>query len=189
MFRILLCRCVSNLFAMPWAAGIVLLAGFGSLVTAFTAQYVFDVAPCELCWWQRGPYALAILLGGLALVFQANAKAAKIFLALASFVFLVGMGLAIYHTGVEQHWWADGSACALTPITEKSLSELSIADLRNQLLGATAVPCDEITWTFLGFSMANWNILFSLGLAVFAALAASGLVREGKPCRCCRSRR
>jgi disulfide bond formation protein DsbB len=174
---------------MPLAAGIVLLAGLGALVSAFTAQYAFDVQPCELCWWQRGPYALAIVLGALALMSQANNARARMFLGLASAVFLVGMGLAIYHTGVEQHWWENGVGCAIKPLSSKNIADVSINDLRNQLLATVGVPCDEITWSFLGLSMANWNILMSLGLAVFAALAACGCVGVGKPCRCCCSKK
>ncbi len=173
---------------MPLAAGIVLLAGVGSLVAAFTAQYVFDVQPCELCWWQRAPYAMAIVLGALALMSQADSRRARMFLGVASAVFFVGMGLAIYHTGVEQHWWADGVGCAIKPLNSKNIGDVSLNDLRNQLLATAGVPCDQITWKFLGLSMANWNIALSLGLAVFAAMAACGCVVGGGSCRCCCSK-
>lgn len=185
MCKIPLCRCVSKLFAMPWAAGIVLLAGVGTLATAFIAQYFFKVQPCELCWWQRAPYAVVIVLGVLALVMQQNKKRAHLLLGVSSAVFLISVGLALYHVGVEQHWWADSAGCAVKPLGVKDIADISLNDLRNQLLATAGVPCDEITWTFLGLSMATWNVFFSFAMFVFAAMAAAGCVSEGKPCGCC----
>lgn len=175
------CRCLSKLFAMPLAAWVVLLSGVGALATAFIAQYGFDVLPCKLCWYQRAPYALAVVMGGLALAKQPYGARSRLFLAIAAAGFFVSTGMAVYHTGVEQHWWEDIVACAVQP-----LNSPDPATLREQLLAAPNIPCDEITWTFLGLSMANWNIFSSLGLFLFTALAASGCCSgEGKPCRCC----
>jgi len=35
------------------------------------------------------------------------------------------------------------------------------------------VSCTEAAWRFLGLSLAGWNVLISLALAAFAALAAA----------------
>ena len=43
----------------------------------------------------------------------------------------------------------------------------------NQLQTTRVVSCTEAAWRFLGLSLAGWNVLISLGLAAFAALAAS----------------
>jgi disulfide bond formation protein DsbB len=185
MKEIPFCRCVSKFFAMPLAAWVILLVGAGALIMALMAQYVFDVQACELCWWQRGPYALAIVFGAMALLSCSHERRARLFLWLAALTFLVSMGLGIYHTGVEQHWWEDAVACAITPLDSNNIADMSLNDMRDRLLATVGVPCDEITWSFLGLSMANWNVFFSFGMLVFAALAASGCVREGKPCGCC----
>ena len=37
---------------------------------------------------------------------------------------------------------------------------------------APPVYCDAVTWRFLGLSMAGWNALISIALAVFSLLAA-----------------
>jgi disulfide bond formation protein DsbB len=37
---------------------------------------------------------------------------------------------------------------------------------------AAPVRCDEIPWQMLGISMAGWNVLVSLGLALIWVLAA-----------------
>ena len=81
--------------------------------------------------------------------------------------FAAGFGLAVFHTGVEQHWWLGTSGCAIQPLRGKTPQ-----DLRAALLHTVSARCDEVTWTFLGLSMANWNVPLSLGLALFAGLAA-----------------
>jgi disulfide bond formation protein DsbB len=171
---------------MPWAAALVLLAGVGALAAATIAQYGFGVQPCELCYWQRTPYGLAIVLGGLALVLRPYDARARVMLGVAALGFLAGMGIAIYHTGVEQHWWTSAAGCAVKTLGKSNLGDMSINDIRNQLLATVSVPCDEITWSFLGLSMANWNIMASLALALFAAIASFGCVTgEGTCCCCC----
>jgi disulfide bond formation protein DsbB len=48
-------------------------------------------------------------------------------------------------------------------------------ELLDQILATPVVLCDEIAWSWLGVSMAGWNAILSLGLAVlwFRACAAS----------------
>ena len=41
-----------------------------------------------------------------------------------------------------------------------------------------APACDKAAWVFLGISMAGWNALISLKLAVLSALAARGIGDE-----------
>ncbi len=53
----------------------------------------------------------------------------------------------------------------------------SIAELREQLLETRFIPCDEVPWSLFGISMAGYNVLASLGLALasfWAALRAKG---------------
>ena len=79
---------------------------------------------------------------------------------------LAGAGLAGFHVGVEQHWWAGLAACEGGPAGE------TVAELRERLLNAPPARCDEVAWPLLGLSMAAWNGLLSLGLAGLAAVAA-----------------
>ena len=155
---------LSKSLTPPWSAGLLLAACVGVLATAFVAQFVLGHEPCILCLWQRVPYGVVIILAALALLRRTNTRILLGFIAL---VFLIGAGLAVFHTGVELHWWLGTSGCAIKPLHGDS-----IASLREQLLKTVTARCDEITWTFLGFSFANWNILTSLALSLFAGLAA-----------------
>ncbi|RMH46330.1 MAG: disulfide bond formation protein B, partial [Alphaproteobacteria bacterium] len=48
--------------------------------------------------------------------------------------------------------------------------------LMARIMSAPLVRCDEIVWSFAGISMAGWNAILSLGLALtwFAAFRAGG---------------
>jgi len=159
-------NCADTLFGMPRAPLLIMLAAAGALVFAFLFQYGFGYQPCILCLWQRAPFAVGIILAGLALVPRLRPYAAYLF-GLCALVFFISVGLAIFHTGVERHWWLGTEGCAITPLSGKS-----VEDLRTQLLHTVTARCDEIAWTFLGLSMANYNVMYSLLLALFSLGAA-----------------
>jgi disulfide bond formation protein DsbB len=131
-------------------------------------------APCAMCLWQRWPHALAIVFGGalLALIAAGRATpAVRTALATAGgLAAAVTGGIGAFHAGVEQRWWDGPSACSGGG---GGLSGLSGADLLSTEIADTVVMCDEIVWQ-MGLSMAGWNAVASLGLAVLWALAAAG---------------
>ena len=84
-----------------------LLAAAGSLVLLLGAlffQYVWGLAPCDLCIWQRWPHVLAVAAGAGALV---SPWASLLGLAAT----LWGAGVALYHSGIEQNWWDGPASC------------------------------------------------------------------------------
>ena len=85
---------------------------------------------------------------------------------IAALVFLAGAGLAFYHVGVEQHWFAGPTAC-----TGAAAVGGSIEDFRKQLMAQQPVRCDEPQWALLGVSLAGWNLLASLALVAFCVVA------------------
>ena len=135
-----------------------LVATFGPavlLAAALASQYIGGLAPCELCIWQRWPHLAAIAFGAVYLLTGRRFPAA---VAAASLV--VGSGIAAYHVGVEQQWWAGLGACSGTGLGEMTGSELldiTVAD--------AIVRCDEVAWSMFGLSMAAWNGLLSIGIA------------------------
>lgn len=154
---------------MPYAALALFVAAIGSLITAYIAETYFDVQPCILCIYQRIPYAAVAFLSLFALMARHQDKRARFFLGLCALAFLVNMGVAIFHSGVELHWWAGTNECGVNPLVLQD-----VANVREALLKTPMVSCDAINFTFLGFTMANWNILASFGLGLFALLASFG---------------
>ena len=88
---------------------LVLLAAGGSLALMLGAwgfQYIGDMPPCNLCYWQRYPHYTAMGIGALALLFGGALLAL-----LGALSALTTAGIAAYHTGVERGWWQGPSSC------------------------------------------------------------------------------
>jgi len=123
---------------------------------ALAFQYIGNLPPCAMCIWQRWPHVIAI---GLGLAFWI--VPAPLVLLLGGFAALVTAGIGAYHVGVEQGVFAGPDTCTSGPIGTQSAE-----DLLNSILEAPLVRCDEIAWALAGISMAGWNAIFSLVLAV-----------------------
>jgi disulfide bond formation protein DsbB len=145
--------------AVRLAPLLVLLASAAVVGGALLSQYVGGLQPCELCLYQRWPYYGVILITLVAVAVGRSGLTGAI-LALAALAFLIGAGLAFYHVGVEQHWFAGPTAC-----TGGGAADDSLEDFRRRLLAQQPVACDQPQWTLFGVSLAGWNLLASLGLA------------------------
>jgi disulfide bond formation protein DsbB len=149
----------------PRLAPLLLLIAAAAVVSgAWGFELLGGLAPCELCLYERWPYYAVIAVALLALV-AGQRGTTQALLTFAALVFLAGAGLGLYHVGVEQHWIAGPSACTGTGAAN------SIEELRRRLLAQQVVQCDEVQWSLFGLSLAAWNALISLGLAL-ASLAA-----------------
>ena len=121
--------------------------------------------PCELCYLQRKPYYAALALA-LATAF-APARLVKAGLGLLALLFLVSLGLGIYHSGVEWGAWPGPTTC-----TGSGGPGGSVADMMKQLENFEVVRCDQPALRILGLSLAGWNAILSSALAALAAAGA-----------------
>lgn len=150
-------------------------AAVSALAAALISQFGFDLQPCVLCIWQRWPYVAAIVLALAAVVLRRNATVSIALTALAVLAVLVSGGIGAFHVGVEQGWWDGTSGCGSTSSTD------DLAALRAQIMNAPIVRCDEVAFSLFGISMAGWNVLFALGVALVAirAMLKQIFVRSG----------
>jgi disulfide bond formation protein DsbB len=146
--------------------GAVLAASAAVLGAALLSQYWGGLQPCELCLLQRWPWWVAIAIA-VAAWFAGDRLPLAVPTILLGLVFIAGAGIAFYHLGVEQHWFAGPSAC-----TAGSGNATTVDELRAQLVGKQAVLCDQVQWSLFGVSLAGWNLLASLAMAAFCAMAA-----------------
>ena len=80
------------------------LISFFSLAAAFIAEIFFALEPCQLCIYQRYPFAFALLISLISLtIFRKSNKILRISIMLCALGMLVNAGIAFYHTGIEQH--------------------------------------------------------------------------------------
>lgn len=132
------------------------------LLGAVAFQYLGGLAPCHLCLLQRWPHAAAILLGLLIFLWPSRLLAW-----LAGLAMLVGAGIALYHVGIELDWW-EGPATCTAPVPGST----EAGQLLDQILATPVVLCDQVAWSWLGLSMAGWNGILSLLLAMLWFRAA-----------------
>jgi disulfide bond formation protein DsbB len=154
----------------------VLAASAAVLGAALLSQYWGGLAPCELCLTERWPWAVAIVVAFVTTMAGSRPASPWVPL-LLGLVFAAGSGLAFYHVGVEQHWFAGPSACTATAGTPATLEAL-----KAQLLHQQPVRCDEPAWTLWGISLAGWNLLASLlmtGVCIAALVRLRGRRQSG----------
>jgi disulfide bond formation protein DsbB len=162
-----------NSLSIRPAAAALLIAGVGvaTILGAYFFQYVMKLPPCPLCLEQRIPYYVVIplaLLLAVAAAWQAPTSLLRAALGLLAVIMLISAGLGVYHAGIEWKLWTGPTECT------GELPALSAGvDLLRQIQTTSVVRCDQAPWSFLGLSLAGYNALISLGLALIAALAAA----------------
>lgn len=149
-----------------------LLAAAAMLAIAHAFERFGGYAPCLLCLKQREVYWWA---GGLSVAFMVIVRLPggprwrELTCWVLGLVFLVGMGIAIYHAGAEWKFWPGPQACAA------SRGGVTAADLTALLNNTTKIrppSCETPAWVFAGLSMAGWNAVASLILVIGSVLAA-----------------
>ena len=136
---------------------LITLASFSSMAVILAAYYfefIGGFSPCKLCYWQRYPHFLNILIFPFLYFFPIRSL---IFIGMGSM--LVSISLALYHVGVEQKYWPGPNSCS-----NGSIEGLTTDQLLDQIMNAPIVRCDEIAWELIGISMAGWNVLISFCL-------------------------
>lgn len=148
------------------ARWIALLLPVALLGGALGSQYLGGLHPCEMCYWQRWPHGVAIILAGLAFTAPAASYRSRTLILMAAVAIAISGAIGVYHVGVEQGIFEGITTCAATA------NAGSTADLLNAIIKTPLVRCDQVQFAFLGVSMAGWNAILSLGgAAVIAWLA------------------
>jgi disulfide bond formation protein DsbB len=135
------------------------LLGSGALLAGAHAFERFGgLQPCPLCLDQRNWHWAVVGVSIAALLLLRFKPGWSRWTALAVGLALLGAaGMAAYHVAVEQHW-----------VIAQCDARIDVNDIRPlDFEGEFVVPrCDEIAWSMWGVSMAGWNGLISLALAL-----------------------
>jgi len=134
-------------------------------------QRILGLQPCPLCLdqreWHWGVVGVSLLA---LLVVRVKAPLSRWMALLIGLVLLASAAMGAYHVAVEQHWVTAQCDANIDP------NDIRPLDFSEPL----EVPrCDEIAWTLGGISMAGWNALASLLMAL-ASFAVAALP-ERKP--------
>ena len=128
-----------------------------SLSIAYFIQYILGHKPCNLCIIERIPYIAAIIL--ISLIFILNSYH-KIISSLILIFFIFGAVVSFYHFGIEQGFFSESLVCDLG-----NSQPLNKEDLLNQLKKTEIVSCKDVTFRFLGLSLATITTIISIILS------------------------
>lgn len=148
--------------ARPWTwAALLWIGALAAATTALTLEHGFGFAPCNLCLYERVPYyaTLALLPAAAAL------GRPRLGLLAAGLLLLVNVGLSAYHVAIEQGLIPLPAGCIA------GTAATTVEELRAQLMAARPT-CDQASATFLGLSLAAWNLLYAAALGSLALMAA-----------------
>jgi len=152
-------------------AFIILALAAAAPVLAQASETWLELAPCDLCLWQRWPYWVAVGFAALALVLPRFGRG---LLGLAGLAALASGALGGFHLGVEQGFWPSPLAGCKAAIAGAAMS---IEDMLRSLAPIPNKPCDAPAFLIPGLpiSMAAMNMVYGVGLgALSIRLARQG---------------
>lgn len=127
-------------------------------------EYALNYQPCVMCYEERLPYYLLIIIATLGLTFDKYIGKAMI-IGLGLLMFL-GALYGAYHAGIEWGFWPGPVSC-----TGADLNISAEMDLLSMVQDVKIVPCDVANWRLFGISFAGYNTLVSLLISDICALA------------------
>jgi disulfide bond formation protein DsbB len=154
-----------------WPLVTMLASGAMLAVAILYFQNTLGLSPCPLCLDQRKWHwgVVGVSLVALILI-RFKPEWSRWAVMAIGLVLLGSAAMGAYHVAVEQHWVIAQCDAHIDPN----------ADLSFDMNAPIELPrCDEIAWQWLGVSMAGWNALVSLLLAL--ASFAVALAPERKP--------
>lgn len=145
---------------------------FFALAIAYISQYIFGLIPCQLCIFQRVPYHVTLLLCVIGLIVNilGHRKLLIIIASLIIIAFLINILIASYHVGVESNIFSGLESCQnISKKIPETIEELKYNLENNQ------ASCNIAAFVFLSISMAGWNVIYSLVLAIYGIVAVKRL--------------
>jgi len=141
---------------------------------AFYLQYVQELDPCPLCYFQR----LAMI--GMGLVFLVAAlhnpgrRGAIFYALLQAAIGGTGAVIAARHVWIQHLPPDQVPSCGMGIFY--MLDSLPLLDVINKTLAGSG-ECAKIDWSFLGLTLPGWNFLLYLGMVAWCFL----LIRQETP--------
>ncbi|MDJ0893966.1 MAG: disulfide bond formation protein B [Alphaproteobacteria bacterium] len=143
------------------------------LAAAYGFEYVGGLAPCELCLYQRIPYAAVIGLGLVAAFLWRRPEVQAVVLALCAVAFAANAALGGYHVGIEQGWLEGPTGCSGGAAAATS----TLDELKAWIMNAPVVRCDEVAWSLFGISLSGYNAIASVLLTGASVWFVRGVLR------------
>ena len=95
---------------------------------------------------------------------QLKTDALRLLTTIALLAILTGGLIGGYHAGVEYGWWQGMTACT-------TVAGANGGNALDAILNAPVVRCDVAPWDLFGISLAGWNFLISVPLALIGLVS------------------
>lgn len=151
------------LYALP------ALACAGLLAFGYYLQYFDNQNPCPLCLVQRGFYYGVIAVFTAAALHGPGATGRRIYCGVGALVALGGFGTAARQVWLQHLPIDQVPACG--PDLFFMMENFPLSRMLQNLFKGSG-QCAEVTWRFLGLSIAEWSFACFAGLAVYAVWLA-----------------
>ena len=129
-----------------------------SIISTLIIEHVLDHQPCNLCLYERIPYFVSALLLIYIFLFKKHKRITFLILFL---IFALSFLLAFYHFGIEQGFFSESFVCNVENQSEILSKEELLKELNQKV-----VSCKEVTFRFLGLSLASINAILSVVLSI-----------------------
>ena len=140
---------------------------FTMILFALISEHVFGLTPCSLCLTQRYPHIFVSFASMWLIFFRTH----NYFMyPINTLVMALSITLASYHVGVEQSIFQGPQSCSSSSLS--LVHDKSAEALLQDILNTSVVRCNEVTWSFMGLSMATWNVILSTSLFIGWAIAS-----------------
>jgi disulfide bond formation protein DsbB len=163
-------------FKKDFVKNYLFLAFFSSLValiSAYISQYIFGFEPCVLCFHQRKPFFIIIVISLFFLLIKKLKNYQKIGAILCASAFFINAGIAFYHSGVELKIFAGPDSCSSSNFDNIN----DVEQLRITMLATKAIRCDEPQFYFLNLTMANWNFIYCIFLLIILIFVKNSKIK------------
>ena len=124
-----------------------------ALLTAYSSELLLGLHPCILCIYQRIPYGLMLLFSIITILRPTCYKISKPLIIILA---IIEIAFAFYHVGIERHIFEENQICQDKQQIGNLLSTTKLMS-----------SCSDIAFKFMNFSMAEWNVIYAIGLLYY----------------------
>lgn len=131
---------------------LILMASIFAILAAYFAELALDLNACMLCLYQRLGY---ILIAAFSMLGTFTISARKPLTFIIIILFLIIIMVAAYQVSVEHYLIEESYVCT-------TKTEVSSAIQKWLTFRPVASNCSQVHFKFMNFSMAEWNLLYSV---------------------------
>ncbi|MCH8552563.1 MAG: disulfide bond formation protein B [Natronospirillum sp.] len=139
------------------------------LLAILYLQNTLGLPPCPLCIFQRIGFMAVALVLLIAALHGPGTRGVRVYGGLLLVAGLVGAGVALRHLWLQ--WSPPTTVAACGPGLQFMLDNYALSDALNAVFQGSG-DCSDQHWSFLGFSIPGWSLIWFMLFSAYGALLA-----------------